>query len=105
GEKDWLNDQQDAAIDAFTKAIALRPDYAKAYYLRGAAYSATKQSDKALVNYQKACHLGDEDGCSLMETTLKQKMLLEWDPLKAPEGFDFNKEYEKELKKLKQGRD
>jgi len=102
GEKDWLNDRNDRAIDAFTKAIGLRPNDAKAYYLRGAAYSAKKQPEQAMPDYQKACHLGDQDGCYLMETTLKQKMLLEWDPLKTPEGFDFNKEYEKELKKLKQ---
>nr|MBI3613701.1 tetratricopeptide repeat protein [Nitrospirota bacterium] len=102
GEQAWLNEQNDAAIEAYTKAIGLSPNYAKAYYLRGAAYNARKQSEKAMLDCQKACQLGDQDGCYLMETTLKMKMLLEWDPLKAPEGFDFNKEYEKELKKLKQ---
>ena len=35
-----------------------------------------------------------------METTLKMKMLVEWDIFKTPEGFDFDKEFEKELKKL-----
>lgn len=102
GEKHWLNGEHDAAIEAYTKSIGVSPNYAKAYYLRGAAYGAKKQSDKAMPDYQKACHLGDQDGCYLMETTLKMKMLQEWDPLKAPEGYDFNKEYEKELKRLKQ---
>jgi tetratricopeptide (TPR) repeat protein len=136
GEKYWLNDQNDAAIEAYTKAIGLRPNHAKAYYLRGSAnqekkqydeaiedydkaialdpshadaylsrgavFAEKRQYDKAVTNLQRACHLGDELGCTLMEQELKRKMLLEWDPLKAPEGFDFNKEYEKELKKLKQ---
>lgn len=103
GEKYWLNDQNDAAIDAYTKAIGLSPNHAKAYYLRGAAYNAKKQSEQTILDCQKACQLGDQDGCYLMETTLKMKMLLEWNPLKAQEGLDFNKEFEKELKKLKQG--
>ncbi len=103
GEQYWLNDQNDAAIEAYTKAIGLRANHAKAYYLRGAAYHAKKQSEQTILDCQKACQLGDQDGCYLMETTLKMKMLLEWDPLKAPAGFDFNKEFEKELKKLKQG--
>ncbi|MDE3018767.1 MAG: hypothetical protein KGO52_02910 [Nitrospirota bacterium] len=103
GEQAWLNDQADAAIEAYTKAIGLSPNHAKAYYLRGAAYNAKKQSEKAMLDCQKACQLGDQGGCYLLETTLKIKMLLEWDPLKAPAGFDFNKEYEKELKKRKQG--
>ncbi len=103
GEQAWLNDQTDAAIEAYTKAIGLRPNHAKAYYLRGAAYNAKKQSEQTILDCQKACQLGDQDGCYLMETTLKMKMLLEWDPLKAPAGFDFNKAFEKELKKRKQG--
>ncbi len=103
GEQHWLNDQNDAAIDAYTRAIGLSPNHAKAYYRRGAAYNAKKQSEQAMLDCQKACQLGDQDGCYLLETTLKIKMLLEWDPLKAPAGFDFNKEFEKELKKRKQG--
>lgn len=102
GEQAWLNDQTDTAIDAYTKAIGLRPNHAKAYYLRGAAYNAKKQYEQGMRDFRNACQLGDQGGCYLMETTLKVKMLLEWDPLKAPEGFDFNKEFEKELKKLKQ---
>ena len=135
GEKYWLNEQNDAAIDAYTKAIALNPNHAQAYYERGssyawgkqydratedyskaialdpnhvnaylgrgAAFAEKRQYDKAVMNFQRACHLGDELGCTLMEQELKRKMLLEWDIFKTPEGFDFNKEFEKELKKLK----
>ncbi len=137
GEQAWLNDQNDAAIEAYTKAIGLSPNHAKAYYLRGSANQEKQQYDKAIedynkaialdpnhvnaylsrgsafaekrqygqavMNFQKACHLGDELGCTLMEQELKRKMLLEWDSLKTPEGFDFDKEFEKELKKLRQG--
>ncbi len=95
-------DQYDRAVEDYNKAIALDSQYAKAYVGRGVAYDQKKQYDKAIIDYQKACHLGDELGCFFMETTLKRKMLLEWDIFKTPEGFDFDKEFEKELKKLKQ---
>jgi len=94
--------QYDRAIEDYNKAIALDPNYAEAYVHRGVAYNEKRQYDKAIINYQKACNLGDEElGCYLMETTLKMKMLVEWDIFKTPEGFDFDKEFKKELKKLK----
>lgn len=135
GKKHWLNDENDRAIDSYTKAIALNPNHAEAYYERGSSHAGEKrydraiedydkaialdpnnvnayfgrgavfaekrQYDKAVTNFQRACHLGDKDGCTLMEQELKRKMLLEWDPLKDPQ-YDLNREFEKELKKLKQ---
>ncbi len=94
--------QYDRAIEDYNKAIALDPNDASAYTNRGVAYNEKRQYDKAIINFQKACNLGDEElGCYLMETTLKIKMLVEWDIFKTPEGFDFDKEFKKELKKLK----
>ena len=44
----------DAAIDAYTRAIALEPGYARAYFNRGKAYAALKQYDQAIADYEQA---------------------------------------------------
>lgn len=45
------------AIDNYTKAIKIKPDYAEAYNNRGNAYSQLRQYDKAINDYAKAIEL------------------------------------------------
>jgi len=52
----------DAAIDAYTKAIALNPNYARAYAMRGIAYAEKGQHDKALEDSNKAISLDPSNG-------------------------------------------
>lgn len=45
------------AIDAYTKAIALKPDAAGIYFVRGRAYRQTDQLDKAIADFSTAITL------------------------------------------------
>ncbi|MDO4732450.1 MAG: tetratricopeptide repeat protein [Bacillota bacterium] len=49
------------AIEAYSKAIELDPDYAAAYYNRGSAYDDLKQYDEAIADYSKAIELDPDD--------------------------------------------
>jgi tetratricopeptide (TPR) repeat protein len=49
--------QYDQAIDAFTQAIRLKPDYAVAYNDRGIAYDDEKNYDLAIQDYNQAIKL------------------------------------------------
>ena len=54
----YLNQRQyNLAIDEYTKAIALDPQYGKAYNNRGLAYYRNLQYDLALSDYNKAIAL------------------------------------------------
>ncbi|MDR1893141.1 MAG: tetratricopeptide repeat protein [Spirochaetales bacterium] len=49
--------EYDKAIEAYTQAIALKPDFARAYYNRGNAYSYKKDYGKAIENYNEAIRI------------------------------------------------
>jgi len=60
--KKWFQKAIDAstaqlAIEYYTKAIELNPEYAEAYYKRGTAYYNLKEYDKAIADYNKAMEL------------------------------------------------
>jgi tetratricopeptide (TPR) repeat protein len=46
--------EYDKAIDEYTEAIRLKPDYADAYYNRGNAYVGQGKLDKAIADFAKA---------------------------------------------------
>jgi tetratricopeptide (TPR) repeat protein len=41
------------AMDAFDKAISIKPDYAEAYFLMGKVYDKLRRSDDAIAAYKK----------------------------------------------------
>jgi len=49
-----INKEYDNAIEAYTKAIQLDPNYAEAHYNRGLSYSSKGQYDKAVEDYSRA---------------------------------------------------
>ena len=53
----FLNNEHDKAIEAYTRAIALNPNYANAYNNRGLAYGNKGQLDRAIEDYNKAIAL------------------------------------------------
>ena len=56
----YLNQQKNdvqAAINAYTKAIELKPDLAEAYNNRGAAKGGLSQHESAIADYNEAIHL------------------------------------------------
>ena len=54
GKKHDFNFEHDKAIEAYTRAIELNPNDAKAYKNRGAAYGRKRQYDRAIGDYNKA---------------------------------------------------
>jgi tetratricopeptide (TPR) repeat protein len=56
GTYQWKRDY-DKAIEYFTKAINLKPDYASFYYRRGEAYYKKGDYDKAIEDFTKAINL------------------------------------------------
>src|SRR3989337_107555 len=57
GFQHWLNKEYNSAIEAFTSAIALDPNYVYAYGNRGIAYADKGQYDRAIEDYNKAIAL------------------------------------------------
>jgi len=55
------------AVGYLNRLIQLSPNYRKgrAYYLRGHAYAELGYSAKAKTDAQKACNMGDAEGCAL----------------------------------------
>ncbi len=51
------SDHMDPAIEDFNKAIELNPKYARAYLMRGRAYAAVGDMDKAKADRDKALEL------------------------------------------------
>jgi len=54
GNKHLIKKEFDAAIEAYTNAIALNPNLAYAYSFRGFAYRGNSQYDRAILDYNKA---------------------------------------------------
>src|SRR3989338_3734325 len=57
GYQHALNKEHDSAIEAYTKAIQLDPNYADAYINRGNAYADKGQYDRAIEDYNRAIAL------------------------------------------------
>ena len=69
-----------SAVLSFTKAIALNPDYADAYYNRGLGYVYSGQYDKALNDWDKAIELNPNHSSAINN----RKILLERHPELKP---------------------
>ena len=54
GSENYLNNKDQEAVEAFTQAIRLDPDYAEAYYKLGLAYGALGRKKEATGAYEKA---------------------------------------------------
>lgn len=61
GEDFMENKNYADAIDQFTKALEIDPDYADAYVARGYAYESDKQYQKAADDYNRAIVFDDKD--------------------------------------------
>lgn len=57
GYQDYLNNENDKAIEAFTQAIKVSPNNSDAFFLRGAIYAKKEQRDYALKDLNKAVEL------------------------------------------------
>ncbi|MBF0554435.1 MAG: tetratricopeptide repeat protein [Nitrospirae bacterium] len=57
GYKAAIGERWEEALDAFTKAIELKPDYAKAYHARGLAYLSLDNYQQAVQDFNKAIEL------------------------------------------------
>ncbi|MBI3582358.1 MAG: tetratricopeptide repeat protein [Nitrospinae bacterium] len=66
GYQHTLKKEHDSAIEAYTNAIAIDPNYAYAYNNRGNAYGNKGQNDRAISDFQKNCDMGDKDGCEMV---------------------------------------
>ena len=49
------------AVDSYSQALRLRPEYPEAYNNRGVAYDRLGEHQKALEDYNEALHLGPKD--------------------------------------------
>jgi len=52
------------AVENYTAAITINPNYTDAYYWRGVAKSFLGDRPGACKDYHKSCAMGDEDACS-----------------------------------------
>ncbi len=67
------DDQKDSkgAIEDYTKAIELNPNYAEAYANRGCAKEELGDKKGAISDWQKAAELGNEDAAKLVREHCK----------------------------------
>ena len=56
----------DKAFEQFNKAILMDQNHAMAYNNRGLLYAMTGDKGRAAMDYQKACALGDSNGCNTL---------------------------------------
>ena len=61
GVENSKNGEVELAIEDFTQAIELKPDYAEAYYYRGGAWLRLENREKAEVDLSVARDLGMND--------------------------------------------
>ncbi|MBI5748845.1 MAG: tetratricopeptide repeat protein [Nitrospinae bacterium] len=65
--------QYDRAIEDYNKVIALNPNHAQAYSMRGATYALSGNMGRAISDWQKACDMGEENGCKLLQMALEKR--------------------------------
>ncbi|MBN2514777.1 MAG: tetratricopeptide repeat protein [Deltaproteobacteria bacterium] len=54
-------------VEILSKAIAINPNFAKAYNGRGHAYMQSGMITKAILDFRKACDLGEQCGCIMLD--------------------------------------
>jgi len=59
--------EYDRAVEEFTGAIDADPEFAQIYVNRGLAYARSGKPGPALSDFQKACALGDVQGCEALK--------------------------------------
>ena len=59
--------QYDMAVKEYSAAIVLTPSNPHLYTGRGYAYILKRDKQSAMVDLQKACDLGDKNGCHILE--------------------------------------
>jgi Tfp pilus assembly protein PilF len=60
--------QYESALNDLHRALALDYNYAKAYVDRGNLYIKTGNKELAVTDFQKACALGNQSGCSALQS-------------------------------------
>jgi|GEM_PF-946521 len=55
----------DGALRKFTRSVELSPSNSKAYFNRGIVYLRQNKRQVAIVDFKKACGLGNKEGCSV----------------------------------------
>jgi len=60
GNRHEFNGDYRAALDAYSKAIYLRPNYVRAYFKRGEVFSRLGQHEQALADYDRALDLDEQ---------------------------------------------
>jgi len=68
--------QYELAIRDMDQAIALVPNNAHFYYLRGLAYALAEDMDKADADLDKACKMGYKKGCEWLQKLLKAEKVV-----------------------------
>lgn len=60
GEECYEKEDYDCAVDSYTRAIELRPQYAEAFYKRGSAYADKGSYDQAVEDFSKTIELNPQ---------------------------------------------
>lgn len=71
------NNEYEAALKEFSKAIAIKKDYAEAYYNRGILYFEMKQNEKGFADFDKAISLQPDNGIFYFQRGNKKWLILD----------------------------
>jgi len=64
--------QYDKALEDYNKVIVLNPKLAEIYAGRGEFYQKIGENTKALADFKKACNMGYENGCKLLQHDIQK---------------------------------
>jgi len=67
-----LKGQYDLAIEDYNKQIVIFPQH-EAYYMRGVDYANKRNMGKAILDFQKACDMGNGSACERLAKIQKKK--------------------------------
>ncbi|MBI3378917.1 MAG: tetratricopeptide repeat protein [Nitrospirae bacterium] len=65
--------QYDMALEDYNRAIVINPNLALAYTGRGLVYYMKGNMGRAISDFQKACDMGNENGCKGLQIVLKKR--------------------------------
>jgi Tfp pilus assembly protein PilF len=69
----FMKSDYEKTTDILSRAILLNPNFAKAYNGRGQSYMKSGNIGKAIPDFQKACEMGENCGCIMLDLISKKE--------------------------------
>jgi predicted O-linked N-acetylglucosamine transferase (SPINDLY family) len=75
------NDNLDTAVESYKQAVAIKPDYAEAYYNLGTALNSIGDKKAAIENYRQALNIKPDYAKARAQKLHQQAQICDWDAI------------------------